>query len=188
MNNAVRYILTFSLGAAVGAVVSWGINKTRYERKVREEVEDVREKYSKFDYAMTDAIRVSKDQPDAKVTKYETLASNYISASKKEDKKEVEEPINKPYVISPEEFGDEDYERITLVYYSDDVLADIKGNLVEDVGGTVGVDSLTHFGEYEDDAVHVRNDELKKYYEILLDSAKYADVVKARTTTPGGEE
>ena len=48
-------------------------------------------------------------------------------------------------------------------------------NIIEDVEGTVGTDSLTHFGEYEDDSVFVRNDEKQIDYEILLDSDKYYD-------------
>ena len=40
----------------------------------------------------------------------------------------------------------------------------------------VGLDSLTHFGEYEDDSVFVRNDVMKCDYEILLDHRNYKDV------------
>ena len=42
----------------------------------------------------------------------------------------------------------------------------------------VGKESLNHFGEYEDDSVFVRNDRLKRDYEILLDQRNYSDVVK----------
>lgn len=88
---------------------------------------------------------------------------------------------NKPYVISPEEFGEgEEYEKISLTYYADQVLADENDELVEDVEGAVGFESLTHFGEYEDDSVFVRNDRLKCDYEILLDQRTYSDVVKTR--------
>ena len=34
-------------------------------------------------------------------------------------------------------------------------------------------DALRHFGEYEDDAVYVRNDELKTDYEILRSEKDY---------------
>ena len=93
---------------------------------------------------------------------------------------EVMEEMGKPYVISPEEFGemeDEGYETISLIYYADKVLTDDDNELVEDVENTVGTESLTHFGEYEDDSVFVRNDRLKADYEILLDTRNYSDVV-----------
>lgn len=87
----------------------------------------------------------------------------------------------KPYVISPDEFGEfEDYERISLSYYADQILADEDDEKVEDVDNVVGLESLTHFGEFEDDSVFVRNDRLKCDYEILLDQRTYSDVIKQR--------
>ena len=82
-------------------------------------------------------------------------------------------------MISPEEFGEfEEYEKISLTYYSNNILADENNEVIEDVEETIGVDSLTHFGEYEDDSVFVRNDARKCDYEILLDQRSYAEVVK----------
>lgn len=86
-----------------------------------------------------------------------------------------------PRVISPEEFGEEDdYDQISITYYADHILADDNDQILEDVEGTVGFESLTHFGEYEDDSVHVRNDRLKTDYEILRDERKYSDVIKTK--------
>ena len=85
--------------------------------------------------------------------------------------------MNKPRVIPPEEFGEEDYAVISLNYYADGVLADDWDKVIEDVENTVGEDFANHFGEYEDDSVFVRNDELEKDYEILLDMRNYSDVV-----------
>lgn len=85
---------------------------------------------------------------------------------------------NKPYVISPEEFSDIwEYDTISLTYYADNVLTDDEDEVMEDIEGTVGADSLERFGEYEDDAVYVRNDRLKCYYEILKDLRNYSDVI-----------
>ena len=87
--------------------------------------------------------------------------------------------MEKPYVISPEEFGEfEEYEKISLTYYADKVLADENDEEVDDVDEIVGEESLNHFGEYEDDSVFVRNDRLKCDYEILLDQRNYSDVAK----------
>ena len=87
----------------------------------------------------------------------------------------------KPYVISPDEFGEfEDYERISLSYYADQILADEDDEKVEDVDNVVGLESLIHFGEFEDDSVFVRNDRLKCDYEILLDQRTYSDIIRQR--------
>ena len=88
--------------------------------------------------------------------------------------------MDKPYVISPEEFDDnEDYETVSLTYYSDGVLTDERDNVIEDVEGTIGEDSLTHFGEYEDDSVFVRDDRKKIDYEILADDRKFSEVYRS---------
>jgi hypothetical protein len=106
-----------------------------------------------------------------------------LSEDSNVSEEEVDENMinDKPYVISPDEFGEfYDYEKISLTYYADQVLADEDDELVEDIEETVGFESLNAFGEYEDDSVFVRNDRLKCDYEILLDQRKYSDVIKRR--------
>ena len=84
-----------------------------------------------------------------------------------------------PYVISPEEFGDiEEYDTISLTYYADQVLTDDCDEVIGNVDDIVGIDSLDHFGEYEDDSVFVRNDRLRTDYEILQDTRNYFDIVR----------
>ena len=80
-------------------------------------------------------------------------------------------------MISPEEFGEfEEYEKISLTYYADQVLTDENDEEVDNVEECVGVESLNHFGDYEDDSVFVRNDRLKCDYEILLDQRNYTSI------------
>ena len=88
-----------------------------------------------------------------------------------------EEEEGNPHVITPEEFGENNhYDRITLTYYADHVLADENDEIIRDVEETIGFGSLNHFGEYEADIVYVQNDILKCYYEITRDLRKYEDV------------
>ena len=94
--------------------------------------------------------------------------------------KEEEEVVttNVPYVISPEEFGEfEDYGKVDLIYYNDGVLVeDGTDEVIEDINEVIGLESLKHFGEHEEETVHVRNDELKTDYEVLLDARNYAEL------------
>lgn len=86
------------------------------------------------------------------------------------------EDIDRPEVIDPYEFGEySDYDTQTLYYYTDDVLADDMDNAVEDVENIVGSYALTTFGQFEDDAVHVRNDAKRCYYEILRSECAYSE-------------
>lgn len=92
-------------------------------------------------------------------------------------KKTEDKVNNKPYVIHPDEFGDE-YNVVTLVCYNDKVVTTYDTGEVltdEEVDKLVGLDSLTRFGEYEEDSVFVRNDSIKVDYEILRDEENYSD-------------
>ena len=81
-------------------------------------------------------------------------------------------------MIPPEKFGeDEEYMQISLSYYADKVVADEDDKIIHDIEGTIGFDSLNHFGEYEDDSVYVQNNRLKCYYEILIDERAYSEVL-----------
>ena len=87
----------------------------------------------------------------------------------------------RPYVITPEEFDEiDEYNTISLTYFADEVLTDDQMNVVDNIDEIIGLDSLSHFGEYEDDSVFVRNDKLKTDYEILLDTKTYEEIMAAR--------
>ena len=75
-----------------------------------------------------------------------------------------------PYIITPNQFVNEEpyFDKITLEYYDDGILANaISEEIIEDIGGAIGLDSLTKFGEYEDDAVYVRNEKRSTDYEVI---------------------
>ena len=182
MNNKLTNVIMFAVGAAVGSVVTWKLIKTKYEQIAQEEIESVKAAYSKrHDESVeneSDNNVVEKpvryEKPD--LMEYAAKLEEMKYAGEKEVP-ELMDDITKPYVIGPDEFGEEDdYETATLWYYADKVLTDDQDNIIEDVDDIVGVESLEHFGEYEDDSVFVRNERLKCDYEILLDTRNYSDV------------
>ena len=190
MNNGLKCIFAFSLGAAAGSVVTWKLLKTKYEQIAQEEIESVKEVFSN---RRQETVRPVEETPtkddftDNDVTDYHNLLSNYESDLMKHQRKEKggSESMtnNRPYVISPDEFGEnDDYETVSLTYYADGILTDDRDDVVEEVDDIVGIDSLSHFGEYEDDSVFVRNDELKCDYEILMDYRNYADATTINTS------
>lgn len=193
MNKATGFVM-FVLGATVGSVATWQYTKKKYERIAQEEIDSVKEIFSKRESAADVEIvtpepqtaKVGKPEEKPDITEYAARLeregyTNYSNVSAGEKKEEQEAIEMKPYVISPEEFGEfEDYERISLSYYADQILADEDDEKIEDVDNVVGLESLTHFGEFEDDSVFVRNDRLKCDYEILLDQRTYSDVIKQR--------
>lgn len=198
MNTNIKYILTFAAGAIVGSVATYKLLKSKYEQIAQEEIEFQVERFTKSKNALEEELKDANDvissyenvekaqTEEYKKTVAERGYTDYTSYSNPkglgEEVAVEEDPSeSKPYVITPEEFGEKDgYECIGLSYYSDGVLADDADGLVEDVDNVVGADSLSHFGEYEDDAVHVRNDKFKCDYEILRDRRRYKDVIAAK--------
>ena len=145
---------------------------------MKKETEELREYYNnKIGKPEEDTFEVDEEELDDYKEKLEKFGYTQYSNSIPSEKTEVDD-TDKPYVIKPEDFGSiDEYEKVSLTYYSDGILADELDFVIEDVEDAVGKDSLNHFGEYEDDSVFVRNDRLECDYEILRDSRKYADVV-----------
>ena len=167
-----KNIFSFIIGAAIGSVSTYFIVKDKYEKIAQDEIDSVKETFSK--------LRSDSEKHEELTNIYKQKVSNlqYVCNSVEtpvENKEELK--VDEPYVISPDEFTEfEDYETISLTYYSDGILADDNDEIIEDVEGTVGEDSLEHFGEYEPDSVYVRNDRRKCDYEILLDERAYSDI------------
>lgn len=194
MSSKGMAFLAFVVGAGTGSVCTWKLLKRKYELIAQEEIDSVKAAYAireigkGFVEGFRDGLKVAedrtqKDEDDVDFKNYASIIQKegYTDYSRSVEEKKGEAFVEKPYVISPEEFGEfEEYEKISLTYYADEVLADENDEEVDDVDEIVGEESLNHFGEYEDDSVFVRNDRLKCDYEILLDQRNYSDVAKTR--------
>ena len=145
----------FLAGATVGAAGAWFYCKRYYEQIAQEEIDSVK---ATFAERKPDALKNAKNFEDgtddnkqkANMAKLKPDLvdyaaklqaegyTNYSSHSEKNNNKEAETVIDKPYVISPDEYGDCDYTTISLTYYSDGVLADDEDEIVENVHAFVG--------------------------------------------------
>lgn len=170
MHRGIKYAFAFISGAAISAVITGQILKKKYEERTREEVDSFIEYWTnkdKKDKETQNETEESQLQQD--MDEYAYLVGEYTEGGS--------DNMAKPKEIPPEEFGVlDDYEIISLIYYADGVLTDTNNVPVEDVAFHVGADFASYFGHYEDDAVHIQNDRLKCYYEILADEGNYADV------------
>lgn len=188
-------VLMFAAGAAVGSAVTWKIVKDRYEKIVQEEIESIKEAFSDNNtdvcqeqtddseddesdagqYESVTHIDWSKledlDEEDDDLDEYSALASNYTS-----EKGGAEGMTKPPYVISPYDFGElDDYRQFELTYYADGVLEDEDEEIITDIDDLIGPKALYTFGEYEDDAVFVRNEQLRADFQILKDPRTYEE-------------
>lgn len=185
----------FAAGAAVGSVATWFLVKTKYEQIANEEIESVKEVFSQrkditikdvAEAAVKEGLDVDIDIKERSIEEIRDMVQELgyknervMKEKEKEDEEEEDEDMDydKPYVIAPEESWEQDYPTISLTYYEGDgVLTDDHDRPIKNVDELVGEDFASHFGEYEDDSVFIRNDKLKVYYEILRDYGSYSEI------------
>lgn len=199
--------IIFIGGVAVGSFVTWRLLKEKYIRQTQEEINEVREHYRKkkeLEEVTVDSNGTTEtnEKPDliayaAKLTKNGYIdytnpksivkaTGDTIDAVVQKTNEESLDPVilndpsyQPPYIISPEDFAiDDEYTIVNLNYYIDGVLTDEDDNIVENVDDVVGLENLNHMGEYEDDALHIRNENYKCEYEILLSRRLYHDTTE----------
>lgn len=195
MENSIKNIVIFIAGVGIGVAASWQFLKTKYARIAQEEIDSVKEVYSAKESKIRNILSDFDKDKETTIAKeavadYSNKIVNlgYISNEQKPEAKEENKLREKPYVIPPEDFDDLDYDAVTLTYYADKILADEYDNPIEDIESLVGEESLTHFGEYEDDSVYVRNDKYKTDYEILLDIRTYEEATGGKALYPGDDD
>lgn len=189
-----KYLLAVVGGIGIGAVGTYfAVNKTlkdKYEKERDEEVSELKNLY---------LSKCRKQDEIKKLTEEKEKMMDVINASgyskveaetpvveeEPEDNEESdtdgEAPVeypDEPYVITPNQFVHEKryYDKITLLYYEGDgALVSETDDYIEDINSAIGEESLSHFGEWEQDAVYVRNDKLSIDYEVILQHSAYGD-------------
>lgn len=173
MNKA----LYFVLGVGVGAVGAYFYLKDKFEQYAQEEIDSVKEAYH----------MKNEKLPEEPEEKAETVAerinknNGYVDYSTKIER--PEDPVHKPFseepeIISEEEYGElDEYEKVTLTYYSDGILADdLSDEIVDDAESKVGTDYIRNIVDDGEDVVFVRNDIEKVDYEIIKSLQTYKEV------------
>ena len=178
MNYTLSNVITFAVGAAIGSAVTYKLIKKKYESIAEQEIAEMREYYREKKLASQQSEPVVEEKTDEEMDEYKAIVDErgYATGSLKKEVSDMDEPR----VISPDEFGELEYDTVSLTYYEDGVLADDMDESISDIEDLIGNDALNHFGDNEDDpdAVYVRNDRMKIDYEILRDPRPYSEVCK----------
>ena len=190
INNTLSKIVIFAVGAVIGSAVTYKVVETKCRREAAEEVEAVRE-YYEASVEKTEETADSDDDeenqeeeyPDAPDEYYEkelpserTRYRDIMKSNGYSNEEEEDDDMGEPYIIRPEEYGEEGYAEISLTYYADGVVTNERNKIIKNVDELIGSDALNHFGEYEDDSVFVRNDKIKVDYEILKDYREFSEI------------
>ena len=193
MKKALFNVFLVATGAAIGSL----------ERILQEEIESVKETWGRLgrerdendtcedEECEEDDESDLIDEEDQVMIDYASLARRYGRSSDSDDKpkekgeKGIDDAINGPYVIEPQDFGDGNYdhELHCITYYADGVLSD-DWWVKLDIDETIGEEALEHFGDFAEDVVHVRNERLRRDYEVTRDPRNYVDVVTGNPLAP----
>lgn len=201
--------LYFVTGAAVGALGAWYFAKKKYEKIAQDEIQSVTDAFSeRLDKlarnSMDDpSIRPTPEELEREATKpgdrniidyaavlskqgytdYTKFSKDEEEPPKTEDSEISDDTADGPVIICPDDYGEiPGYEQLSWIYFADHVLTDDDYSLITNYKKWIGDGALQHFGEYEDDAIHVRNDKLKCYIEVVIDSRLYASVVAEKNS------
>ena len=189
MKNSMINVIIFAAGAAIGSLVTWKVVKTKYDDILNECQEELDQLCETVDKLVDAKEHISEPK---EIKSSETMYAVEINEKLDEYLDIIAEEnylgkgadgmsLDKPYVISPDDFDElDDYDVMSLTYYEDGILADDYGNIIQDVDDMVGLESLQTFGLYEDDSVFVRNPKHKTDYEILMDMSTYDEAMKLR--------
>ena len=192
MKTTISTILGVIFGAAMGAGAAWYFTKEYYEGIIQDEVDSVKEAFAAKEQSLKPSEKNPTGvEPENNLSMSDDVASyeqhlrdaGYTEYSKTvvpskvpvKEEKPAETAEGAPYVISPNDFGEiEEYSKVSLTYFADGTLSDEYGVIIEDVEEMIG-DGLSHFGEYEDDSVFVRDDVKQCDYEILKSLDTYEE-------------
>lgn len=199
MHRTITNIFMLAVGAVIGSAVTWVYSQKKYSQLIQSEIEKTKEYYSDKESDKPEEPDI-QDPEEEKKKAVQTSAdiinqsgydmssySDYTRFSK--PKEEHPETVQKnletfgsdenfPVVIAPESYGEiEDYATHEYTYFKDGVVVDDDGDVIdpEKVRSMLGIDFASHIGDFEADAVHIQNDLMKTYFEILAEPYDYND-------------
>lgn len=205
MHRTITNIFMLAVGAAIGSAATWVYSQKKYSQLIQSEIEKTKEYYSNKESDESEAKNIQNPEEEKQLEEEKKKAvqtsadiinqsgydmnsySDYTRFSK--PKEEHPETVQKnletfgsdenfPVVIAPESYGEiEDYATHEYTYYKDGIVVDDDGDVIdpEKVRSMLGIDFASHIGDFEADAVHIQNDLMKTYFEILAEPYDYND-------------
>ena len=182
--------LIFIGGAVTGSLISWYFTKKKYETLAENEIAKMREGYRKKNKELADRARVKPNisevvndrltihQEDVDLAeKEENLIAKYAEESEPTGEENISPNDDIIEFIDDGEFASMNgYEKVNLVLYEDDVLANEISDDIVLVEDTVGQQAIDDFKHYNPEAFYVRNNQLMTEYEITRDHRTYEEV------------
>ena len=159
--------------------------KEQYEMVAEESEKEVKEENEKVD-----PLKVKPQTGREDYNSYYKMTQNYTSQNEEKPKRAssisdlnaftYEKSVDRPYIIDPEDYGEEDdYDTMQLTYFMGDktLVDESADDTIDEPDLHIGLDNLAIFDEFQGaSSIYVRNDILKMDFEILKDDCAYSDL------------
>lgn len=157
-------ILTFVIGAALGA----GVTYLCMKNKVDAEISDVRESLSEqfTEKEEEKATKHVEEKKDIFEVASQVLANNSYTYS--------EPTKEKFYTVESDIAGEDGYDLIKFVYHSDGIITDEDNNPVNNVPLHLGINYLQMIKGCNRDFVYIRNEDQKVDYQVEISEKEYS--------------
>lgn len=206
MKKLIIFLVGVSAGLFAGYKIGYNKSKKYYEHLADEEVASIKKTLKERYEGKKEEKPIDTDKPKAsnKPIDTSTTVETTIKKGKKqksevdygapyrtgtdqripgdpgEEKlvhiKEEEVDTTKPYIITPEEFQDSEYEAITLFYCADKVLTDDDFNQINNIGIVGGYHNLDQMGLYDADCLYICDPKKGIVYEVLKEERTYSQI------------
>lgn len=182
MKNKVLALGTFILGAAIGSVTTYVVQKKQFEKEkdilYEKEIGPARENYMAKIKELIDLNRVKKEKIDEVDDLNKDLG--YVQDFPNGDEIQVlNNDFPSVYLISSQEFDESDYyPKKELVYYANGVLVDEDFDVINDIESVISKDVYNSFEEHlknAEDIVWVRNEDISVDFEVQLADYDFND-------------
>ena len=180
-------------GLITGAVITYFAMKNKCEEYIQKEIKEVKDELHNrhndvenevIDVEETEEVKDTEDDVTEEIKdtedaenhqEYNDIINEYAPSNEVEISEiEREDDPRFAHIVTPEDFGSiEGYDYDSLYWHPNNVVTnntDTESRHPDELYNLVGMswsEIESHFGEYEDDTVFVRNNDLKCDYEIL---------------------
>jgi hypothetical protein len=176
MQNLFSKIGCFVIGGTIGALATYKILSDKYEKLIQEEIDSVKESFSKPLNNDVESEFDNKNADDVDAVDKIINQNGYLTES--ENKEESGDMKDKNIsIISPEEFEESDYTVVSLYYYEDGIVANDRHKMIGNAEELIGNDFASHFGDYKEDpdTVYVKNNEQHIVYEVMREYEEFLE-------------
>jgi len=161
-----------SLSFGAGFMVA----KKRFDNRDEQEIEEIKKLYEqKYKEIKPEIPKINVSDWESQLYSsakpvYDSMVKDYTPEKQVIERRDI-------YVISPLEYGEDmSYMNESLTYYADGILAnDDDDSIVDNIDDVVGIESLNHIGDYDEDYLYVKNDIVGAYYEVTKSDKTYSE-------------